>query len=661
MTTIQSVQTELQEIIAAACRGLGGTEIAASSVALSPVPETSFGDIAMACFALRGKLLGLPEGLRNNPAAIAKALAEALAECDRFEEVRAEGPYVNMAYKPAWLSRIVLGEILAKGDHFGDMPRRHEKIVIEFSGPNTNKPQHLGHLRNNVIGESMSRLLDKAGYDVVRVNIINDRGIHICKSMLAYMQHGEGATPASTGIKGDHLVGGFYVRFEQAFQEEFGAWLGSDDGLATFEVWKASDAGQKVQKAIDAYEALPAEKKKSKPPADLPSAFRAAIKDRYFNEKSALGRAATALLVRWEDGDEEVHALWQKLNGWVIDGFLETYQTLGITFDKLYFESETYKLGKDCIAEGLAHGIFHRLADNAVAFDLNQMGLSGDKIVLRANGTSVYITQDIGTAIERYHDFAYDRMIYVVADEQNHHFRVLFGILAKLREDLANRFEHLSYGMVTLPSGRMKSREGTVVDTDCLIEEITGLVREVMENKSDREHYAEADETEIGHRAKTIALAAVKYFLLDVTPASWMEFCPHRSIDLQGRTGAYCLMNYARTRSILRKAGYVPAELGEDTFAALKTPHEKRVLLTLMRFGSTLQWAAESRDPAKLAEFLFHLCKSFAFIFTDKTGHPILTCDSAATKRARLALVDALGRVLKIGLNLLGIDILEEM
>ena len=660
--TVQSFQNDILETIASACRALGG-DVNATQISLSPVPDGQFGDIAMTCFALRGKLSSLDDRARNNPVAIAGALAQKLADSPLFDGIKACGPYLNMAYNTSLLAQTVVGEILAKGEHFGDADRRHEKVVIEFSGPNTNKPQHLGHLRNNVIGESMARLLDKAGYDVTRVNIINDRGIHICKSMLVYMEHGDGITPESAGKKGDHLVGDFYVQFEKEFQAEYKAWLDSDAGRAAFDEYVASDAGKKAQKAIDDYEKLPeAKRAKAKAPADMHAAFKADTKDRYFNTVSALGRRAADLLVRWEAGDEEVRRVWKLLNTWVIDGFMDTYRTLGISFDKLYYESQTYKLGKDIIEDGLGKGIFHRLPDNATAFDLTRIGLTGEKIVLRSNGTSVYITQDIGTAVERYRDYHYDKMIYVVADEQNHHFRVLFGILGELYPELAGRFVHLSYGMVTLPNGRMKSREGTVVDTDDLIEEMARLVHEVMDNKADREHYAEADADELEHRAQVIALAAVKYFLLNITPTSWMEFNPEKSLDLQGRTGAYCLMNYARTRSILRKAGYVHSDAVDPAvLGALRTPEEKKVLLTLMQCPNAITWAASTNDPAKVAEYLFNLCKSFAFIFTDKAGHPILTCPDDAVRAARLALVDALGTVLRMCLGLLGIETLEEM
>ena len=663
MTTIKSFKSDIVENIVAACHELGAEQFSAADVALKDVPENQFGDVSMGCFPLRGKLTKLDAKDQNNPVAIAQKLAERLADTTLFEGVKACGPYLNMAYDTGNLAKLVVGEILKEGDHFADADRKNEKVVIEFSGPNTNKPQHLGHLRNNVIGESMSRLLAKAGYDVTKVNIINDRGVHICKSMLVYLKYGDGITPEKAGKKGDHLVGDFYVRFEKEFQAEYKTWLDSEEGKQAFEDYKASDAGIKAQKAYDDYMALPEDKRKGKAPAEIFAAFKSDNKDKYFNTKSKLGAEAIDLLVKWEAGDPEVRRVWKLLNTWVIDGFLDTYQTLGIKFDKLYYESETYKLGKDIIEDGLKREIFHRLPDGATAFDLSRLkGLSGEKIVLRSNGTSVYITQDIGTAIERYKDYGYDKMIYVVADEQNHHFRVLFGILSELRPDLAGRFEHLSYGMVTLPNGRMKSREGTVVDTDDLIIEMARLVHEVMDNKSDREHYAEADAAEVDRRAQVIALAALKYFLLNITPTSWMEFNPEKSLDLQGRTGAYCLMNYARTRSILRKAGYVHQDVvADDVLSALKTPEEKKVLMALMDCPKVIQYAAETSDPAKVAEYLFNLCKTFAFIFTDKVGHPILTCEDDKVRAARLSLVDALGSVLRMGLGLLGIETLEEM
>lgn len=662
MTTIETFQNDLCLAIQSAVQSLGCENFDGHSISFSPVPDNAKGDIAMACFPLRGRLLKLDDKTRNNPAAIAQNLALALSDCPFFEDVSAVGPYVNISYNTASLSQIVLGEILTQNLHFADAPKKNARVVIEFSAPNTNKPQHLGHLRNNVIGDAMSRLLAKSGYDVKKVNIINDRGIHICKSMLMYMKHHTDLTPEKAGKKGDHLVGDFYVEFDKEFQAEYKTWLQSEDGKAAFNAFCQSEAGKKARAAIDAYEAAPENKRKGKAPGDIFSVFKAATKDSYFNTQSKLGKEATELLIKWENGDKTTREIWKRLNSWVIDGFMDTYKTLGITFDKIYFESDTYKLGKDLILEGLKNGIFHRLQDNAVAFDLTKIGLSGEKIVLRSNGTSVYITQDIGTAVERYKDFHYDRMIYVTGDEQIHHFKVLFGIMSQLRPELKNALEHLAYGMVTLPNGRMKSREGTVVDTDDLILEMSTLVRGLMDNKSDKEHYLQADRDELSHRAQTIALAALKYFLLDVPPTSWMEFNPEKSVDLQGRTGAYCLMNYARTRSILRKAGYQPTQSPNlDILSCLRSTQEKKILLSLMQLPNAIRWATESKDPSKLAEYLFNLCKTFAFIFTDKAGHPILTCPDENLKAARLALVHAISIVLKIGLNLLAIETLEEM
>ncbi|MFA5623524.1 MAG: arginine--tRNA ligase [Bradymonadales bacterium] len=662
MHSFDALQSELMSALSAATLSLGAPQELAQNLSLSPVPDTSEGDVAFACFCLRGKLQNLEPKEKNNPVAIAAKLAQMLSDSPYLDWVESAGPYVNMQYRTDLLSKAVVGEILEAKDCYGTKAANNERVVVEFSGPNTNKPQHLGHLRNNVIGESVSRILSACGYDVKRVNIINDRGIHICKSILSYQRFANDATPESTHTKGDHFIGDYYVRFEQEFQAEYDAWLASESGAKAYDAWLEGPDAQRAKKQYDAYYQKAENKRKGKAPADLRDSFKANYKDKYFNTESELGRRATELLVKWEEGDPEVRRLSKQLNDWVISGFMQTYDVLGLGFDKIYYESETYKLGKDIVLDGLERKIFHQLPDNAVAYDLSRMKLEGDKILLRANGTTVYMTQDIGTALARFDEFSYDHMIYVVADEQNHHFRVLFGILEDLREDLKDRFEHLSYGMVTLPTGRMKSREGTVVDTDNLIVEIKEMVKALMDEKSDREYYVDADEAELERRAQVIALAAIRYYLLDVTPSSWMEFNPEKSIDLQGRTGAYCLMNYARTRSILRKAKYEADEgFSKDVLASLKSPQERKILLQLAQYKAALQWACDARDPSKLAEYLFNLCKGFAFIFTDRAGHPILTCEDAELREARLRLVDACGSVLRNGLTLLGIECLEVM
>lgn len=662
MQSFNELQSQVMAAIHAALHSFGASQNDTQTLSLAPVPDTAQGDVALPCFSLRQKLPLLAASEQNNPNAIATKLAQSLGTCPYLDWAQPSGAYVNLQYKTELLAQLVVGEILQKGEHYGESAPNHERVVIEFSAPNTNKPQHLGHLRNNVIGESVARILAKRGYEVKRVNLINDRGIHICKSMLAYQRYANQATPESSQKKGDHFIGDYYVLFEQKFQAEYKSWLQGSAGSQAYDAWLQSPEGTRAQKQYDAYYEKPESMRKGKVPAPVHESFKSTFKDKYFNEFSELGIAATQLLLDWEAGKSDVIALWKQLNTWVIEGFLQTYELLGIHFDKIYYESQTYKLGKNVVQEGLERSIFYKLPDGAVAFDLSRIQLTGEKILLRSNGTSVYMTQDIGTALARFDELSYDRMIYVVADEQNHHFKVLFGILENLRETLKGRFEHLSYGMVTLPTGRMKSREGTVVDIDDLVVELCGMVSQVMQDKSDREHYAQADEAELQRRALVIALAAVKYFLLDVTPPSWMEFNPEKSVDLQGRTGAYCLMNYARTRSILRKADYAFSQkIDPQILATLSTPQERKVLLSLAQFPAAIQWAADARDPSKLAEYLFNLCKCFAFIFTDKAGHPILSCEDPALRQARLHMVDACGTVLRSGLFLLGIECLEEM
>ncbi|MDX9721808.1 MAG: arginine--tRNA ligase [Myxococcota bacterium] len=664
--TIADFFATLEAGLCAAVHSLGGPSEYKPS--LGSVPKAELGDAALPCFPLKGLLTKLDERARNNPGAIAQALATAIQaqQLELLESCQAAGPYVNLRYRSEAIARVVMTDALDNGHAFGKLQRDGCHVVIEFSAPNTNKPQHLGHVRNNVLGESVSRILRHAGYKVSKVNLVNDRGIHICKSMLAYQLWGRDATPESTGKKGDHLIGEFYVMFETAFSKEYEAWRQSPDAAAAYQSWTLEPSGARAVAAWEKYQqraALPTDaqtKRPARPPAEPQSVFAKEYKDRYFNSLSPLGQQARQLLQRWEAGDEEVRKLWSKLNAWVLEGFDDTYRRMGIHFDKVYYESQTYTLGKAAIAEGLRSGVFYQRDDGAIAFELSRIGLEGEKIVLRSDGTSVYTTQDLGTALARLDELGFDRMVYVVADEQNHHFRVLFGILAQLRPQLEGKCEHLSYGLVHLPSGRMKSREGTVVDADDLMNEMRSLASGVIAQRMQTEHYSQTDDEERVYRAERIGLAALKYYLLDVSPQSSMEFDPEKSIDLQGRTGAYCLMSYARTRSLLRKAGEVP-ELDLEVLSSLSSPDEKRVLLQLLQWPSVVEWAASSRDPSRIAEYLFELCKAFAFVFTDRCGHPIINCPDPAQRKARLLLVRALGVTLQTALGLLGIETIEEM
>lgn len=486
-----------------------------------------------------------------------------------------------------------------------------QKYVIEYSSPNTNKPQHLGHCRNNILGQTVATLLRTAGAEVVRVNLINDRGIHICKSMWAWQQFGEGATPESTGIKGDHLVGDFYVRFNQVFEAEY---------KAQFE--HTSEA-------------------------ERPS------KDAWFNGESPIGQQVRAMLLAWEAGDPAVRALWRTMNGWCEAGFAATYARMGVAFDRIDKESTTYLLGKDLVEKGLKNEVFRHAANGAVVYDLARIGLEGEKAVLRADGTSVYMTQDLGTAMARFEDFEFDRMVYVVGNEQDHHFNVLFGVLGDLDARLKNRLFHLSYGMVELPQGRMKSREGTVVDADDLMDNLRDEALTVG-----RENWPDLAEDELLRRAEIIGLSGLKFYLLKFAPATTFTFDPSQSIKPEGETGVYCQYAYARATSILFKANRTFSLLGPD-WKGLNSPQAKAVLTALLKFPGEVRAAAIDMKPSLVAKATYQLASAFSSFYNHSESR-VLNAEPRIAL-ARIALVEAVQRVLKSGLNLLGIEVLEEM
>jgi arginyl-tRNA synthetase len=612
--------------------------------ALPPNPE--MGDLGFPCFAWA-------KAMRKAPPLIAQEIAARLKPDELIERVSTDKAYVNITWRKSALFRIAVGEILREGSRFGaGQARPAQHFIVEYSAPNTNKPLHLGHLRNNCLGASIVEILRFYGHRVTAVNLINDRGVHICKSMLYYQRWGEGTSPDVAGKKGDHLVGDFYVNFDRKLSEEYSAWQQSEAARAKFLAWKSSEAGR---------EALLAAQKEQNG-VDEEKLFFSGYKDQYFNSESKLGAQVRQLLIAWEEGDENVRGLWRKMNRWVIAGFEQTYDRMGVKFDFLQYESETYKLGKKIVEEGLSRGILAQRPDGAVVCDLAQVGLKGEKVLLRSDGTSVYMTQDLGTAVERYDRFAPQHMVYVVGDEQVYHFDVLFRVLGLMRPELKDACYHLAYGMIRLPEGRMKSREGTVVDADDLLDETHRLAAEETASRAaeGKVHTEGISEEELEHRAEHIALAAIKYYLLKHTPRKSFEYDPKESIDFLGQTGPYCLFNYARTRSLLRKAGGVPA-FDAETAAHLGTDKEVEILRLLMNFPEAVRQAAANYDPSRVTEYLFELCKVFAFIFTDKANHPIVTCEDQQLRQARLMLVGAVGNVLSAGLALLGIVPLEEM
>ena len=487
-------------------------------------------------------------------------------------------------------------------DHadFGQFPANGKKILVEYSSPNTNKPLHLGHVRNNLLGFSIAEILKASGYEVIKANLVNDRGIHICKSMLAWQLFGNGETPESSGLKGDHLVGKYYVIFDQQYKKQI-------------EELKA--AGQTEEEA-----------KKNAP----------------------LIKEAQQMLLSWEQGDENTIALWKKMNGWVYSGFHITYKKLGVDFDKFYYESETYLLGKDTVDEGLKNNVFFKKPDGSVWIDLTDDGLD-QKLVLRADGTSVYITQDLGTAELKHDDFQMDESVYVVGNEQDYHFKVLFLILEKLGKTWAKGLHHLSYGMVDLPSGKMKSREGTVVDADELVDEMINTARERTEELGKVEGFTDEEKEKL---YQMIGMGALKYFLLKVEPKKRLLFDPKESIDFQGNTGPFIQYTYARIRSVLIKGVFAESE-NLDYRAGL-TDVERDLIVVLNRYPGTVLAAAADYSPALIANYTFELAKLYNKFYHEE---PILKAEQENIKHFRLKLSAATASVIKKAMKLLGIEV----
>jgi arginyl-tRNA synthetase len=485
---------------------------------------------------------------------------------------------------------------------------KNQKVVVEFSSPNTNKPLHLGHLRNNFLGYAVSKILQATGAEVDKVTLVNDRGIHICKSMVAYKKFGQDETPSSTGLKGDHFVGKYYVKFDAEYKKE---------------------VDQLVDKGISKADAL---------------------------KQAPMMSEAQKYLIQWENKDPEVMELWKKMNGWVYDGFNSTYRNIGVDFEKTYFESNTYLLGKDIVAEGLEKGIFYSKPDGSVWIDLNEDGLD-EKLLQRADGTSVYMTQDLGTADQRYEDFKFDHSIYVVGNEQNYHFDVLFLILKKLGRSYADGLHHLSYGMVDLPGGKMKSREGTVVDADDLVEEMvkTAQIKTLELGKID--DFTEEDAKQL---YKKLALGALKYFLLKIDPRKRMLFNPEESIQFHGNTGPFIQYTFARISAILRKAEDMDIDLSKSFTEPDWILHEteRDLIVALNSYAGDLKEAAENYAPSIIANFCYELAKNYNRFYTEVS---IFKEQNTNRRNFRVALSSLTARTIKHGMGLLGIEVPERM
>jgi arginyl-tRNA synthetase len=608
----------IQEGVVKGIAALYNTDISADGITMNATRKEFTGDFTVVTFPYTKTARKKPEEIGEE---LGNFLVTNVEEIAAFNVIKG---FLNLEIDDQYWKSFL--EEISSVENYGTHPSTGEKVMVEFSSPNTNKPLHLGHIRNILLGWSCSKLQEAAGNEVVKVQIVNDRGIAICKSMLAWQKFGNNETPESAGIKGDFFVGKFYVLFQQKLTEEYN-------------LWKSSEVAEKVYNE---------QKKEGQEKED----FFKKYDKQYFNEYSALGRETKALLLKWEANDSAARELWQMMNGWVYSGFDQTYESLGVSFDKLYFESETYLLGKDIIEEGLKKQTFYQKEDGSVWIDLESAKLD-HKLVLRGDGTSVYMTQDIGTVDLRYQDFGTKKMIYVVGDEQNYHFKVLFEIMKRLGVPYADGLHHLSYGMIDLPTGKMKSREGTVVDADDLIAEVIGEARKGSTERGDLDDISEEERDDIYRK---IGLAALKYFILKVNPQKRMVFNPQESVDLQGDTGPYIQNAYVRIKSVLRKADQ------KDTSASVgyekMEPAERDLITTIYKFPEIIQQAAGQLDPALVASFSFDLAKGYHKFYHDCK---IISAETPAAKAFRLQLSATVGKVLHKSMDLLGIEMPERM
>ncbi|AIH02741.1 arginine--tRNA ligase [Riemerella anatipestifer] len=542
----------------------------------------------------------LVKQLKKSPDMLGQEIGEALINSSDFvENFNVVKGFLNLKIK----NKYFIESFKAEERNFGIVTPKNQTVMVEYSSPNTNKPLHLGHIRNILLGYSVAQILKEAGYDVIKTQIVNDRGIHICKSMLAWEKFGNGETPADSGLKGDKLVGNYYVKFDQEYKKEIQNLV--KNGLGEDEAKKQAPIFVEAQK----------------------------------------------MLLDWEQENPQVRELWQKMNQWVYDGFGETYKRLGVDFDQIQYESNTYILGKDLIQEGLSKGVLYQKEDGSVWCDLSDEGLD-QKLLLRSDGTSVYMTQDLGTAVERFKQNDIQKLIYTVGNEQDYHFQVLFKILKKLGYDWAEHLYHLSYGMVELPHGKMKSREGTVVDADDLMQEMYLTAKEKAQELGKLEHLPEEDKE---RSYEIVGQGALKYYMLKVDPKKKMLFNPEESIDFNGNTGPFIQYTYARIQSLLEKASYEPQDLADDIEI---NAYEKELITHLGNFKTVVSKAAETLSPAQLANYIYDLVKSYNSFYQN---NPILNQEDAAVKNLRLKLSALTAKTIKRGLELLGIGVVNRM
>ena len=604
-----NIASEINNSVLKAVKELYGQEVPAKVVQLQKTKKEFEGHLTLVVFPLLNMSHKKPEETAQE---IGQYLMDNEPCVASFNVVKG---FLNLVVSPkAWLA--LLADINAD-EHFGEKKAGEDSplVMIEYSSPNTNKPLHLGHVRNNLLGWSLAQIMQANGNRVVKTNIVNDRGIHICKSMLAWLKWGNGETPETSGKKGDHLIGDYYVAFDKHYREEV----------------KELEAKYKAEGMTDEE----AEKKAK--------------------DEAPLIKEAHEMLVKWEQNDPEVRALWEKMNSWVYAGFDETYKALGVGFDKIYYESQTYLKGKAKVEEGLEKGLFFRKDDNSVWADLSDEGLD-QKLLLRSDGTSVYMTQDIGTAEMRFNDYPIDKMIYVVGNEQNYHFQVLSILLDRLGFKWGKELVHFSYGMVELPNGKMKSREGTVVDADDLI---AAMVEDARRTSEELGKFSDMSEDERANVARIVGMGALKYFILKVDARKNMLFNPEESIDFNGNTGPFIQYTYARIRSIMRKAAEqgvsIPATLEGDYPVNQK---ETELIQKLNEYGAAVRQAGLDYSPSGIANYCYELTKEFNQFYHD---YSILGADSDKEKVLRLVLAANVAKTLKNGMNLLGIEMPERM
>lgn len=593
---MQRIEDIISGAVITAGKELWGSEVPLKQVQVQKTRKEFEGDLTIVVFPLVRLAKQSPEVTAK---VLGAYLKEHSAEVDDFNVIKG---FLNLVIAKNYWMNFLSG--LSGVENYGIRKANGNAPLdmVEFSSPNTNKPLHLGHIRNNLLGHSISKILKAAGNRVEQVNLVNDRGIHICKSMIAWQKFGEGETPESAGMKGDHLVGKYYVKFDQEYKKQIAALV---------------DQGEKQKDA---------------------------------ENNAPILEEAREMLRKWEAGDKEVRSLWETMNQWVYAGFDKTYARLGVSFDKIYYESETYKLGRDIIIEGHKKGVLIKEEDGSVWADLTDKKLD-KKLLLRSDGTSVYMTQDVGTAHQRYSESSFDQHIYVVGNEQNYHFQVLKLVLEKLGYSWADKLHHLSYGMVELPEGKMKSREGTVVDADDLMDEMVSTAKKMSDELGKLGDYSETEKDNI---YRQVGLGALKYFILKVDPKKNMLFDPKESIDFNGNTGPFIQYTYARIQSVMRKAG----EIGESLPEIELNEKEIGLAKLLYEFPEIITAAAESYNPSVIANYLYDLAKEFNQFYHDFS---ILSAESEELKLFRLQMCSYIGKVIFTGMDLLGIEVPQRM